>query len=187
MTKPTSTAPNAVKPGVTPLQMKNGSVTPAAAVANLDLPHPKEPTESDILLSRGVLVPVLIDGEVINYMVKPFKWKNIEDVIKVTAPLFEKFTKDIAQTRKEALDLMKDNKKLMSVITDNKNQISDIIVAFVPDATKELQDEMHIEGIADLLITAIQVNLDFFIQRSTPLMTENVKTLIKNVVPKLGA
>lgn len=165
------------------------SVTGEKAILTPNLsnhPHPKEPTEHAILLSKGVVVPVVINGEVCRFKARPFKFRNFEAVVAATAPIFEKLKSNVADTRTAALDLAKDNAKLMKFLADNRKYIADFIKAFVPEITEEQVDELHMDGIADLVVTSVQVNLDFFMERVTPSLTENLKELVKNVIPKLG-
>lgn len=160
---------------------------PSATVTTSKLPHPKEPTEHDILLSKGVVVPVIIEGEVLHFTVRPFKFSQFEDVIRATAPLFETLKKGVAGNREAALNLAKDNEKLANFIIENRAHIANFLKAFVPGITEEQINDLHADGIADLTITAVQVNLDFFIQRLAPSLTENLKTLLLQVIPKLGS
>lgn len=187
---------NEKKSGLANVVLKPGAN--AAAVAEVlkdksvlepptNFAHPKEPTEHAILLSQGVEVPVIIDGKRLVFEVRPFKFKQFESVVAATAPIFEKLKKDVADTRKAALDLMKDNAKLMRFLAENRQHIQAFILAFVPDITAEQIDELHMDGIADLVVTSIQVNLDFFMERVTPSLTENLKSLLKDVIPKLGS
>lgn len=174
-----------LKPGANAEAVKQ--IAPSASTQGSNLPHPKEPTEHDILLSRGVEVPVIINGEVLRFTVQPFKFNQFEEVIKATAPLFETLKKGVAGNRQAALDLAKDNEKLAAFIINNRAHIAGFIKAFVPGITDEQINELHADGVAELVVASIQVNLDFFIHRLAPSLTESLKTLIMQVIPKLGS
>lgn len=176
-----------LKPGANPENVKAVLNQPASVEPGTELPHPKEPTEHAILLSQGVTVPVIINAQVYRLEVRPFKFKDFEKVVAATAPIFEKIKTNVAGTRKAALDLAKDNTKLMKFLSENRQYITDFILAFVPDITEEQIGELHMDGIADLVVTAIQVNLNFFMERVTPSLAQNLQELVKNVIPKLGS
>lgn len=146
--------------------------------------HTKEPTEHAILLSTGIYVSVLKDGEVVNILIQPFKFKDLEKVISATAPIYNQLSGDLASTRELFLDMAKDTAKLLEFIKKHKKTIIVFMEAFNESLTPAFVNELHIDGVAELLLTIVTVNIDFFIQEASPKLQDQMRDLVLNVIPK---
>ncbi|MEG1728758.1 MAG: hypothetical protein RR280_04365 [Bacteroidaceae bacterium] len=147
--------------------------------------HINEPTEHAILLSTGISVPVLKDGKVVTILIQPFKFKDLEKVISATAPIYSQISGNLASTRELFLGMVKDTPKFLEFIKEHKKTIIVFMEAFNGELTPSFVNELHIDGVADLLLTIVTVNIDFFIQEASPKLQEQMRDLVLNVIPKL--
>lgn len=141
-----------------------------------------------VLLAKGKDVLVVVDDAVLKVSIKPFLFEQLPEIIEVTAPIFESLKVDLAK-RKEDLTAMaktKDFSKVISFIAAHKDDAYRIITAFEPDLTTDMLKKMTGDHIAELFITIIEVNLDFFIKRLTPTLLRSLSQLVQQV-PKYGS
>lgn len=158
-------------------------VNPATSL--LEHRHPKEPSENAILLSKGINVPCVVNGEVVNVLIQPFKFADLENVLDAVAPIYSKM-ENLAQSREEVFNMVKDSKKLLEFIKKYKPSILKFMVAFNGKLTPSFVNELDIGTVAELLLTIVTVNVDFFIQEASPKLIEGMRRLAVDIIPKLG-
>lgn len=179
--------------GLSGIQLKDGTrpddtaknPLPLQGLGVVDRVSDNEPTEFAIMLSKGIEVKVVKDGEVIPVLIQPFKFVQLDSVVAATAPIFDKL-KDLNQARADALDMLKDNPKLFNFVKENRGKILTFMEAFHPTLTADFVNNIQPNYVVELLVAIIQVNIDFFIQEATPKLKKDLSRLIVDVLPKLG-
>lgn len=139
-----------------------------------------------LLLAKGKDIKVIIDGELCLINIKPFAFERLPEVTKATAPILKPLQGKIPT--KEDLKKLVANKsftEIAQLIEAHKPKIIDLITAFEPDLTEAQINTMSIDAIADLVITIIEVNLDFFIRRVSPHLMGRLMEVVAQV-PKYG-
>ncbi|MEG1728188.1 MAG: hypothetical protein RR280_01410 [Bacteroidaceae bacterium] len=152
----------------------------------LEKRHPNEPSENAILLSMGTPVPCLLDGKVRTIVIKPFKFADLENVLDAVTPIYSKM-ENLAKSREEVFNLVKDSKKLLTFVKEHKPAILKFMVAFNKDLTADFVNELDIGTVAELLLAIVTVNVDFFIQEASVKLINSLQKLAVEVIPKLGS
>lgn len=118
-----------------------------------------------------------IQGEVIE--IKPVIMRNFKDLILVCAPIME----DI-----KGLNLNKPDTSSKEKLYDFlENHTDNIIkaVALMSGKSEQFVEDCNMEEMTDLLIKCITVNIDFFIKRLTPTLSQQTAEVVK-VIRLLG-
>lgn len=141
-----------------------------------------------VLVAKGKDVLVVVDDEVLKVTIKPFLFEQLPAIIEVTAPIFESLKTDIAKHKGELKHMAqtKDFSKVIKFIAEHKDETYKVITAFEPDLTTDMLKRMTGDHIAELFITILEVNLDFFIKRLTPTLLRSLTQMVQQV-PKYGS
>lgn len=165
---------------VIPLTRKDGSRVDGKDTVVTD---PLE--ELKILLARGKKVKCIIDDQLCEVEIKPFVFDRLPEILEATSPIMNMLKTDVTESRNDMKALIKgiDTGKILQFCADNKDQILTVITAFEPEITIEQAKTLRADDIVELLVSIIEVNLDFFIRRVSPALIENLVGLVQ-LLPK---
>lgn len=166
---------------VTPITKKDGTLIDGS------LPQTSE-EELLLLLAKGKDVSVVVDDTVLRVTIKPFPFEQLPEVMRVTAPILKAVNEDFL-SNKAKLKVMIDTKNytpVMDFIAKNTEKAFEIINVFEPELEIETLRGMTADHVAELFITIVEVNLDFFIKRLTPTLLMSLSRLVQQI-PKYGS
>lgn len=166
---------------VTPLTKKDGTTAQGNATLTSE-------EELLLLLAKGKDVLIVLNDQVVRVTIKPFRFEQLPEIMRVTAPIFEALKTDMAANKAQlkAMIETKDFTPVVSFIAKHTDEAFAVINTFEPELSIEDLRTLTADHVADLFLTIVEVNLDFFIKRLTPTLLMNVSRLAQQI-PKYGS
>lgn len=129
--------------------------------------------ELETLIGEHRAREVVVDGEKHTVVIRQIKTGQIPKLLRVMGPLISVLT-DSSQP----LNL---NKIFLFYAEDCLGMLAVLV-----DKPREFIDQLEIDDAVLLISDALEVNLDFFVQRVLPLLTKGVQRMMKEMQEKKG-